>query len=73
VGGGVHRAVAERGAGEPVRERGAGLECHRVHKAVAERGTGEPVGRVVRAQSVSMEGEVVVASGSGAYIRFLIE
>jgi hypothetical protein len=44
VGDGVHRVVAERGVGEPVRECGAGLECQRVHMAVAERGTGEPVG-----------------------------
>jgi hypothetical protein len=41
---GVHRAVAKRGTVEPVRERGAGLECQRIHMAVAERGTGEPVG-----------------------------
>jgi hypothetical protein len=27
VGAGIHRALAERGAGEPVRERGASLEC----------------------------------------------
>jgi hypothetical protein len=32
-------AVAERGAGELVIERGAGLECQRVHRAVAERGS----------------------------------
>jgi hypothetical protein len=35
----MHRAVAERGAGEPVRERGAGLDCQCVHMAVAERGS----------------------------------
>jgi hypothetical protein len=29
--------VAERGAGEPVREHGTGFECQRVHRAVAER------------------------------------
>jgi hypothetical protein len=39
-----YRAVAERGAGEPVRDRGMGLECQCIHMAVAERGTGEPVG-----------------------------
>jgi hypothetical protein len=39
----VHRAVAERGAGEPIGARGAGLECQRAHIAVGERGTGEPV------------------------------
>jgi hypothetical protein len=44
VGAGIHGAVDERGAGKPVRERGAGLECQRVHSAVAERGMGEPVG-----------------------------
>jgi hypothetical protein len=34
-------AVAERGAGELVKERGAGLECQCVHMTVAERGTGD--------------------------------
>jgi hypothetical protein len=43
VGAGIHKAVAERGIGEPVRERGAGLECQCVHRTLAERGTGEPV------------------------------
>jgi hypothetical protein len=27
VGAGIHRSLAERGAGEPVRERGVGLDC----------------------------------------------
>jgi hypothetical protein len=36
--------LAERWAGEPVRERGMDLECQRVHRAVAERGTREPIG-----------------------------
>jgi hypothetical protein len=44
VGAVVHRAVAERGAGEPVKEHGVGLECQRVYMTVTERGTGEPVG-----------------------------
>jgi hypothetical protein len=35
----IHKAVVERGAGEPVSERGMGLECQRVHRAVAERET----------------------------------
>jgi hypothetical protein len=43
VGDGVHRAVAKRGAGEPIRQHRASLECQRVHKAVAERGMREPV------------------------------
>lgn len=37
-------AVAERWEGEPVRERGAGLESQCVYRAVAKRGTREPVG-----------------------------
>jgi hypothetical protein len=44
VGARIHRAVAEREAGEPIRECEAGLECQRVHRAVAERGTREPIG-----------------------------
>jgi hypothetical protein len=44
VGARIHRALAERGVREPVRERGTGLECQCVHRAVAERGTREPVG-----------------------------
>jgi hypothetical protein len=40
---GIHWALAERGVGEPVRERGAGLECQRIHRAAPERGTREPV------------------------------
>jgi hypothetical protein len=43
VGAGIYKALAEREAREPVRERGAGLECQRVHRVVAERETGEPV------------------------------
>ena len=43
MGAGAHKVVAKRGAGEPVRECGAGLECQRVHKAVSERGMREPV------------------------------
>jgi hypothetical protein len=39
VGGGIHRAVVERGAEEPVRERGAGLKCQRVHRAERDRRT----------------------------------
>jgi hypothetical protein len=39
VGTGVHRAVAKRRAGEPVKERGVGLECQRVHRALAKRAT----------------------------------
>jgi hypothetical protein len=46
VGAGIHRAVAKRGAGEPVRERGAGLECQRVHRAVAACGAGTECQRV---------------------------
>jgi hypothetical protein len=34
VGTRIHRAVVERGAGEPVRERGAGLECQCCRKGV---------------------------------------
>jgi hypothetical protein len=37
-------AVAERGAIEPARECGAGLECQCVHRVVTERGTRESVG-----------------------------
>jgi hypothetical protein len=37
-------STSERGTGEPVTERVAGLEFSRVHISVAERGTGEPVG-----------------------------
>jgi hypothetical protein len=44
VGVGIHRAIAKRRAGEPVRECGMGLECQRVHRVVVEKGTGETIG-----------------------------
>jgi hypothetical protein len=43
VGVGIHRAVAEKAVGEPVRACGTGLECQRVHMAVTKRGTGKQV------------------------------
>jgi hypothetical protein len=53
-------AVAKRVAGEPVRERVAGLECQRVYKTVAKRGTGEPVRACGAGQSVSVEGRFLI-------------
>jgi hypothetical protein len=57
VGARIHRIVAERGAGEPVREHRMSQECQRIHTTVAERGTGEIVEHVGQAQSVSVEGD----------------